>query len=716
MESIRALIPSRFGLRISQCCWLAFFWLAPTLLAGAAESATNEPARVKVRGFGFLGNREMIRLLRHFQVNDEMPAIIDRTFVEDAALVLLARATDEGYLQATLRVDFKSLDGARERFIWTNVMAVALPPGFAAREARFRLNKGVRFYYETIEFEGLVANSERTARSYFVGGDMLLKLRSSRVFNPTALRNSLAALQEAYARAGYQDATVTTNEVVRDETTGAIKVRVLVNEGPISIARSVDVEIAGTPEGKSEAHRRLTPGQPYSALWQQDLAQQLRTEQHVKGYPDATVEFSLREREVLPTSVQMDVSAQVAPGPFIRLGEVTFAGNQRTETSVLASRVKLKEGEPLNRVEAEASRQRLARLGVFDSVGLRYEEQNDDTRDVIYEFKEIKPISLSLLGGFGSYELLRGGLEFQHRNLFGRAHSVRLRGLQSFKASKGDLLYTVPELFGENLNLFAQGTAELREEVSFNREEYGGAVGIQKRLVPIKTDLSVRYQYEFLNATDVDSTSTNRTGVEEAQAAAFVIELNRDRRDHPLLPRKGLKLFSRAEFASAALGGTVDYQRLLFGASYHHDLHGGRFLHLGLTHGLSFTWGADPQDLPFNKRYFPGGENSIRGYQQGEASPVDANGAQLGAETYLQANVEFEQLLTKSWSVVAFFDGIGFAEDRRDYPASEALYSVGAGLRWRTLIGPVRLEYGYNLNRRTHDPAGTLHFSVGFPF
>jgi outer membrane protein assembly factor BamA len=400
----------------------------------------------------------------------------------------------------------------------------------------------------------------------------------------------------------------------------------------------------------------------------------------------------------------------------VSLGEVLFHGNQRTKTSRLESLVKLKEGEPLNRVEAEKSRQRLARLGVFDSVGLRYEEVSENERNVIYDFREGKPVSMSVLGGYGSYELLRGGLEVQNQNFLGLAHTVRLRGLQSFKSSQADLLYTVPEMFGENMNLFGQGSGLRREEVSFTREEYGGSLGIQKRLVPIKTDLSLRYDYEILNAFNVESTSTNLTGVEEARSAAFVIELNRDRRDNPLLPRRGLKLFNRMEFASAALGGNVDYQRIIFGAAYHFDLHGGRLLHLGVTHGMSFTLGGDSEDLPFNKRFFPGGASTVRGYKEGEASPLDEDGNQLGAETYTLANVEFEQLLTKSWSVVTFFDAVGFAQHRADYPWDEGLYSVGGGLRWNTLIGPVRLEYGYNLHRRVHDPVGTLHFSIGFPF
>jgi outer membrane protein assembly complex protein YaeT len=670
---------------------------------------------VNISGFGFLGNREVVHLLRNFQPDGKMPVVIDRTFVEDAALVLLARAHDEGYLRAILSGDFTMTDDSRQHLAWTNAMEALLPRDFAAREAHFRLQGGVRFYYHSLEFDGVTVFSQREANSYFISGEMLLQLRGNRVFSPAALRSSLAALKEAYARAGYQEAVVSTNQVAWNQSTGAVTVNVAVQEGLQTIVRSVIVQVHGGDEAP-EAQRTLKPGKPYSRLWQQGLAQKLQAEQNAKGFPDATVEFSPRRRETNATSIQLDLSAKVTSGPFVRVGDLMAKGNRRTKSSVLKSRIKLEKGEPLNRVEAEKSRQSLARLGVFDSVRLRYEAVDDSTRDVIYEVEEGKPISLSVLAGYGSYELLRGGLEFENRNLFGRAHDLRLRAVQSFKASKGDLFYTVPEVVGENVNLFLQGSGLRREEISFTREEYGGSMGLQKRLVPIKTDFTLRYVYEFLNALDFGSTSTNRTGVQEAKAASFVLELHRDRLDNPLLPRRGLKLFSKLEIASAGLGGNVDYQRLLLGASYHLDLSGGRLLHLGVTHGDSFNLGGTAEELPFNKRFFPGGQNSVRGYQEGEASPLDQNGNQLGAETYTQANLEFEQLVTKTWSVVTFFDAVGFAQHRANYPWDEGLYSVGGGLCWRSLIGPVRLEYGYNLNPRSHDPVGTLHFSIGFPF
>ena len=128
------------------------------------------------------------------------------------------------------------------------------------------------------------------------------------------------------------------------------------------------------------------------------------------------------------------------------------------------------------------------------------------------------------------------------------------------------------------------------------------------------------------------------------------------------------------------------------------------------------TVGSAAQDLPFNKRFFPGGQNSIRGYTEGEASPRDDRGRIVGAETYTLGTVEFEQALTPKWALVLFSDSLGFALRASQYPFDTGLFSVGGGLRWKTIIGPVRLEYGYNLNPRPRDPVGTLQFSLGFPF
>jgi outer membrane protein assembly factor BamA len=136
----------------------------------------------------------------------------------------------------------------------------------------------------------------------------------------------------------------------------------------------------------------------------------------------------------------------------------------------------------------------------------------------------------------------------------------------------------------------------------------------------------------------------------------------------------------------------------------------------GLSHGIVLGMGNSSENIPFNRRFFPGGENSIRGYREGEASPKDAQGQIVGAETTTLATVELEQALTPKWSVVLFSDSLGEAQNASNYPFDIGLFSVGGGVRVKTIIGPMRLEYGYNLNPRKGDPIGTLQFSIGSPF
>jgi outer membrane protein assembly factor BamA len=153
-------------------------------------------------------------------------------------------------------------------------------------------------------------------------------------------------------------------------------------------------------------------------------------------------------------------------------------------------------------------------------------------------------------------------------------------------------------------------------------------------LAPYKLDVSLRYDYQFLNARSSDSGVVEEVGVGDAKAAAFILELKHDRLDNALSPRRGYKLFANIEFASDALGGDVSYQRLQLGGSSHWDLGGGRVVHVGAAHGVTFTWLGTPRELPFNRRFFPGGENLIRGFQYGEAAPRDASGRLVGRRNF----------------------------------------------------------------------------------
>jgi outer membrane protein assembly factor BamA len=352
---------------------------------------------------------------------------------------------------------------------------------------------------------------------------------------------------------------------------------------------------------------------------------------------------------------------------------------------------------------------------VFDRIDVTYAPGPDDTRDLNFAVREGRRREVNLLAGYGSYEQLRGGVELRHFNAFGRAHTSSLKLVQSMKSSQGDVLYSVPELFGTTVDGSTRLFGLRREELSFLRQEYGANASLRWPLGR-GSSLTTGYTFRQLRNTE-NKLATRLTDETQLNAASVETGWTRDQRDNPLQPRRGSKLFAHLEGASRWLGGEVDFQKLTLDASYHTGWGRNRWVHFGFTHAVITTEGASPgAELPVNVRFFPGGDSSIRGYQRGEAAPRAANGQFIGAKSFLQLNLELEQALTAKFSLVGFIDALGTAVRLADYPFDEQLYSAGLGLRYNTLIGPIRLEYGHNLNPRALDPSGTLRLSVGFPF
>ena len=683
---------------------------------GPGMAAETNRAGFKISGYGLIGNRELSRVVKMLQPGERAPVTYDPSFVEDAAVIIIGTVAHDGFLRPKLTAEITLEDGSRQTFEWTEPTRDPLPRPMPVKHVRFRIREGVLYHYRRIRFEGLTVLPEKEALTYFVETGLLVPLKRSRIYTPGSLKRSRSNLQDVLERRGYRDARVEVLDLNENHQTGDVDLTVKVSEGHNFIVGSVKAAAPrpGT-DGDEALESRMNTNAVYSSAWVQNFRQSIQRLWYRRGFPDAAVELTVSTNSVITSTTRVDVVASVIPGPKVFLNDVKFEGVEKSNPAVLEKRVKLEPDKPLDRMRVEAGRVRLTRLGVFDSVGVRYDVVSTNRRDVVYFVDEGKRLDISVLAGWGSYEMLRGGLELEAFNVLGRAHHARLRLTQSFKASSADFIYGMPELLGEDLDVFFTAEGLLREEVSFRREEYGGGFGVRKRLRGISTDISLRYQYEVLHAADADQ-DISQQGLPSANVGSVIGELQHDRRDNPLYPRKGYKVFSRFEIGAEPLGGDANYQRFETASALHIPLYDGAWLNLGLSHGVVLSPGASEEDLPFNRRFFPGGENSIRGYQEGEASPRDDEGEEVGAESFVLGNVEFEQALTRSFTFVAFVDALGFARDVENYPATTGLVSVGGGIRWKTIVGPVRLEYGHNLNPREGDPSGTLHFSLGFPF
>lgn len=672
-------------------------------------------AELHVRGLNWFANRkaeQQLKLLR----GGSPGATLDAADIEDAALVILGSLHKEGYLEPGIVVELAGPDGSPARYPLDARMEQPLPRPLAAGEATLHIDRGRRFTLEEVNFTGLQAMTEKDARAFFVGENMLVPLASERIYSPGRLQGAMSNLEEALRRLGYADATVTADDAVQiDSATGKVRATIRVEEGRRWQVTALQFAITDGSAAPTAIEGGRT-GRPWTSLWRQDLTTALRRWYYSRGHPDVAVKLVPQSAPGPDGTNAVTVLVQITPGPEVRVGNVRFTGNHYTRESTLRRLVRGEPGDLLNPIAFDNGQARLSQLGVFRQTELRYDPPDATTRDVVYELTEGRRQEVNLLAGYGSYEQLRGGIEWRHYNLFGRAHTSSLKLVESMKSSSGDLNYTVPALFGSTIDGHARLFGLRRDELSFEREEYGVNFSVLFPLRRLGLSLTTGYTFKHLRDSE-NELATSATDATQSDVASINLGVVRERRDNPLQPRKGYHVHLQVESASRALGGEVDYQQVVLGASYHTGWGRGRWIHAGLSQGVVTTLGAPANaPLPISVLFFPGGEGSIRGYARGEAAPRGADGLFTGAKAYTQFNLELEQALTTKWSVVLFGDALGTAGRLADWPFSEKLYSAGLGLRYQTVIGPVRLEYGHNLNPRPFDPDGTVLLSIGFPF
>jgi outer membrane protein insertion porin family len=686
------------------------------LIVPAGADAKSPPkADLKVSGLGLVANRDQ-RLSLERLLGEQRGQTIEASAIEDAAFLLLSAVQGEGFLKPTLQIETTSAQGKRERFPFDTTLTTQLPRALKAKAVRFIVNAGVRYVVNEVQIEGLTAFSPEVARGYFMPQSALLNVGAARAYTPGRVRRALESVQAELRQAGYADAQARIAEEKVDDKTGKVSLVVAVSEGPRWQVAALRFTGTENTQAVLDFSAQFLD-KPWSPLWQQDLRERVRRAFYERGYPEMTVAISPASGTASDGVKRVEVTAAVTPGPQVRMGTARFEGNERTKESVLRRRVAAQPGDLLNPILLERTRYRLSRLGVFSAVDLRYDPPDGAVRDPVFELKEAPRRDASLMLGYGSYEQLRLGVEFRQLNLFGRAHQSRLELVHSMKSDRGEYNYTVPELFGERIDGNARLFGLERQERSFLRQEFGLTLALKRSLPLFKMDATVGYTFQSLRNKE-NTLSTSTVDDQDVTVGSIDFGLTSDLRDSPLRPRRGIRWYTHLEAASRGLGGESDYQRLESGAGFHTPWGNSRWIHVGVTHGIVTTAGAtNDQELPVNKRFYPGGESSIRGYGLGEATPRGPDGLFIGAKTYLLANTELEQALTSTWSAILFFDALGEAVRLSGSSMfDEKLYSVGLGLRYQTLIGPVRLEYGRNLNPRTGDPSGTLHFSVGFPF
>lgn len=683
--------------------------LLPAGFAGAQEN-------IRVQGMGFLSDLRLKNRLSflHGYSNDEKVRL-DAALLEDSAFILLEQVKLTGYLRPEITGRMRTPDG-KVSYTWTHPYGVVLPADFEAESVTFRIQPGTLYFYDRIEVEGIDAIPKEEVLRFFVPSSALFVRKSDRAFTPDNLSERINRLVARLKNLGYLGARLTSRKVERDDATGAVNVDLRFDQGPLYKVGAYEVVTRRQGE-VIDRETRSPVDTPDTLDWRRDVRQERINAAYRQGFPDVKISQEVTaESSPEDGIVERDYRFTVEQGQKAIIGDIVFAGDPDVKDSILRRQTDLRRGELLDYLQVSQGRRKLMALGVFGEVNLRLGEPDaEGRRDVVYELKPGLREQVSFLAGWGSYELARVGMHWQLNNPFRRAHRIDLEAKQSFKATSVRGTYGIPQIFGTEVTSFTQGGYLFREEISFDRELAGISTGTTSN-PSFLPGLTTGLEYGIESQRAIRDDDQGFDSRENAVVAGIRAQATLDRLDNSLFPTRGYQLSVVSKTSSDRLGGNVDFEKIELEGAVHHPLTDALVVHLGLRYGGIFSWKADSENIPFSERFFLGGENSVRGYRNGEAAPFDASGELIGGQTYLLGNVQLEQRVVGDFSVVVFYDATTISPTSQVISEGVYLDSVGLGVNYRTIVGPVRLEYGYNLHRRPGDPAGTLLFSFGFPF
>jgi outer membrane protein insertion porin family len=557
-------------------------------------------------------------------------------------------------------------------------------------------------------------------------------------YSENLVRRDRDNIANLYLSNGFRDVKVTavSSDDYRGKV-GDIAVTIEIHEGPQYLVNSLQVEGMEKLD-KSRLLPKLSTaeGQPFSEFNVAVDRDTILAEYFDNGFPRATFEWSSKPAAV-PNRFDVVFAINEGQQQFVR--QVLISPRSLTTRPALVARsLRINPGDPLSPTKITDTQRRLYDLGVFAKVDAAIENPDGETirKNVLYNIEEAARYSLAVgvgaelarlggcancLGTSSTGASARVSVDVSRNNLWGLGHSLSLRTRASTLAQRAILTYNWPRFRNhDKLSLSFSGLVENSLDVrtfSFTRLE--GSVQLTQRLSKAST-LFYRYSYRRV---DVDESSLKITPLlipllsQPVRVGIFSIGWIQDRRDDPVDPHKGIYNTVDIGLAEHVFGSQINFARFLLRNATYHPIGKKLVLARSTQFGdiYAFHNTGDPQTaIPLPEHFFGGGGTSHRAFPENGAGPRDpTTGLPLGG-TFLffnQHELRFP-LIGDNIGGVLFHDmgniysslsSFSLRQEQRNIQDFDYMvHAVGIGVRYRTPVGPLRVDLAYSINGPTY--------------
>jgi len=562
-----------------------------------------------------------------------------------------------------------------------------------------------------------------------------LPWRNSGEASVEQLKYDAFRVRDAYMREGYLDAVVSEplmrvdfgsyNAEVDYKVVEGVQYRV----GTISITETMPQVDAN----KLKSILTLKDGNVFNIKKMRKDIKKLEEEVGNYGFAYAKV---IPQMQKDTKNKRINLQYIVQQGEEVTINDVLITGNDSTKDRVIRRYIYLAPGDKFNATDLKESKSALGRTGFFEKVEIQQQRVSPNKINLLVTVKETSTGTISVGGGYGSYEGLMVNASISDKNIFGSGINATL-GFELSKISKNyNLSFVNPKVWDSMYSLSMSFYKRDYEYIEYKQDQIGGSISVGKELM--------RHLHGSIGVGYVDNKSTYNSNYastlinyynDKYKKTSLYASLSFDNTDDYYVPREGVKAILNLEYGM--LDGS-DHNVTIYPNGYSDIIKTN--IKLGLYYGLEDYIDYDlilrakgrfinissngDEYIPIAERVFMGGVGSVRGYEPYSISPT-ITGDRIGGTTSASMSLEASVPLSKAAKMrLAFFYDYGMIGST-DIPNGTATpntfsnmtrSSAGVVLEWQSAFGPINLIFAQALDDEAGDRTAVFEFSMGSKF
>ncbi len=540
------------------------------------------------------------------------------------------------------------------------------------------------------------------------------------IYDEYKVKVALDNVLSYYRMKGFFSAKIIAKKGEFDPEKNVINLYFTIDEGQRAIIKSITfVGNETIAESKLMKTIIIRKGEPFDYLKIFTSRYNLTSMYAQKGFIYAEVKTP-REDVFL---IDNNLTFTIEEGKKVFVKDIKIFGNKSVRSKIIKREILLRPGDVYSPLKVYSSQQKIYATGLFYDVKSEIEGTKDgkDKVTVIFKVIEGKTKWFAFGTAFQTPNRITMNLGWGNDNLLDNNQSINADYTYTFNFRKEEwgnlnINYTEPYLFSMpvrfGLNLYNEREVTTKTENANSSQYFGNIYGINSRIgysINLYTDVTAELKFKKALINIIGDYKPE----ENILTNSILLSYLRDTRDNIFNPRKGLLSLTSAEFAGGILKGDNHFIRYIQDLSLYRRFTKRSVMASNLKMGYTVTLSSNTgTSISVDERFELGGASSLRGYSQSSIGTPDIRGKHSGIYL-LNGGEEFRFPIYKLLGGAAFIDWGGLWLNKEDINLKSIKVGIGFGIRYNTVIGPVRLDYGYRLTDRTKTYKGNVYFALG---